>query len=45
MTVLTIPRMTVDQFLAWAEGQPKRYELFRGEVYAMSPKTVGHAKI
>ena len=42
MNVLTKPRMTVDEFLAWAEGRPGRYELFRGEVYAMSPETVGH---
>jgi Uma2 family endonuclease len=44
MTALTKPRMTVDEFLAWAEGRPGRYELFRGEVYAMSPENVGHTK-
>jgi Uma2 family endonuclease len=43
MTVLAKPRMNVDQFLSWAVGQPGRYELFRGEVYAMSPETVGHS--
>jgi Uma2 family endonuclease len=45
MNVLTKPRMTVDEFLAWAEGRPGRYELFRGEVYVMSPENVGHTKI
>lgn len=45
MTALTKPRMNVDEFLAWALDQPGRYELFRGEVYAMSPETIGHAKI
>jgi Uma2 family endonuclease len=45
MTALTKPHMTVDEFLAWAEGRPGRYELFRGEVYAMSPETVGHTEI
>jgi Uma2 family endonuclease len=45
MAALTKPRMSVDTFLAWAQGQPGRYELFRGEVYAMSPETVGHAQI
>ena len=45
MNVLTKTRMTVDQYLAWAQQQPGRYELFRGEVYAMSPKTAGHADI
>ena len=43
MTALTKPRMSVDEFLAWALEQPGRYELFRGEVYAMSPETVSHA--
>jgi len=45
MNVLTKPRMTVDQFLAWAEDHPGRYELFRGEVVPMSPETVDHAEI
>ena len=44
MTALTKPRMTVDEFLAWAEERPGRYELFRGEVYAMSPENVGHTE-
>jgi Uma2 family endonuclease len=43
MTALAKPRMTVGDFLSWVEGKPGRYELFRGEVYAMSPETVGHA--
>jgi Uma2 family endonuclease len=43
MNVLTKPRMNVDEFLAWSVDQPGRYELFRGEVYAMSPETAGHA--
>ena len=44
MAALTKPKMTVEEFLAWAEGQPGRYELFRGEIYATSPETVGHAE-
>jgi Uma2 family endonuclease len=43
MTVLTKPRMTVDEYLAWAEGHPGRYELHKGEVHTMSPETAGHA--
>lgn len=27
------PRMTVDEFLAWAETQPARYELYNGIAY------------
>jgi Uma2 family endonuclease len=45
MNVLTKPRMNVDEFLDWAVGRPGRYELFRGEVFTMSPETLGHAKI
>ena len=45
MNVLAKPRITVDEFLDWAVGRPGRYELFRGEVIAMSPETVGHAVI
>jgi Uma2 family endonuclease len=45
MNVLTKPQMNVDEFLDWAVGRPGRYELFRGEVMAMSPETVGHAEI
>jgi Uma2 family endonuclease len=45
MNVLAKPRMNVDEFLDWAVGRPGRFELFRGEVWMMSPETVGHAKI
>jgi Uma2 family endonuclease len=45
MNVLTKPRMTVDEFLAWAEDHPGRYELFRGEVFQMSPEGVGRTEI
>jgi Uma2 family endonuclease len=44
MTVLTDQRMTVDEFLTWADGRLGRYELYRGEVYPMSPETAGHAE-
>lgn len=45
MTVLTKPRMTVDEYLVWAQDQPSRYELHKGEVHVMSPETAGHADI
>lgn len=45
MTALPNLRMTVDEFLAWAEGQPGRYELADGVVYAMAPETTGHAEM
>lgn len=38
-------RMTVPEFLAWAETQEKgRYELVRGEVVAMAPECAEHVK-
>jgi Uma2 family endonuclease len=45
MTVLPKTRMTVDQFLSWAIEQQGRYELFDGEVYAVSPEGSGHAEV
>lgn len=45
MPALAKPQMTVDEFLAWAQSVPGRHELFHGEVFAMSPESVGHAKI
>src|SRR5215510_9894733 len=45
MTALPQIRMTVDQFLAWADGQPGRYELHNGAIHAMSPESAGHADV
>jgi Uma2 family endonuclease len=45
MSAVLQKRMTVDEFLAWAEGQPGRYELFRGIVYAMTPERAIHAEV
>lgn len=45
MSALPQKRMSVDEYLAWAERNPGRYELDDGVVYAMSPEGAGHAKI
>jgi Uma2 family endonuclease len=43
MTAQSKPRMTVQEFLAWAAAQPRgRYELVRGEVVAMAPERARH---
>lgn len=34
------PRLTPDQYLAWEETQPEKYEYIDGEVYAMSSGSV-----
>jgi Uma2 family endonuclease len=45
MTALPKHKMSVDEYLAWAEGQPGRFELYAGVVYAMAPERAEHAKI
>jgi Uma2 family endonuclease len=45
MTAVPKSRLTVDEFLAWAEDQPGRYELYHGIVYAMTPERAAHAKM
>jgi Uma2 family endonuclease len=45
MNAPAIKRMTVPQFLAWAETQEKgRYELVRGEIVAMAPERAEHVR-
>jgi Uma2 family endonuclease len=43
MSALAKQKMTVDEFLAWAESHEGRYELIEGEVFAMTPQRVAHA--
>jgi Uma2 family endonuclease len=45
MSASALPRMTADEFIAWAMEQPEgdRYELDDGEIVAMSPQRSGHA--
>jgi Uma2 family endonuclease len=38
-------KMTVDEFLLWAEGQEGRWELYNGVPYLMAPERVGHGKV
>jgi Uma2 family endonuclease len=45
MNAPAIKRMTVPEFLAWAESQEKgRYELVRGEVVTMTPERAEHVR-
>ena len=37
-------RMSVDEFLDWAEGREERHELIDGHPHAMSPERIGHAE-
>lgn len=45
MAALQLPKMTVDEYLEWAEGRPGRYELYAGRVYQMAPERAVHAKV
>jgi Uma2 family endonuclease len=45
MVALPEGKLTVDEYLAWAEGRPGRYELHAGTVYAMAPERAGHARL
>jgi Uma2 family endonuclease len=38
-------RMTVDEFLAWAEAQEGRYELHDGQVFSMAAERSIHAEV
>lgn len=45
MSTHTQRRMSVDEFLAWAEGQEGRWELYRGIPYAMAPERTRHGRV
>jgi Uma2 family endonuclease len=45
MSALPQQKMTVDEYLAWAQGRPGRFELYAGVVYAMTPERACHAKV
>jgi Uma2 family endonuclease len=45
MSTLAQRKMTVDEFLVWAEGQEGRWELYNGVPYRMAPERTGHAKV
>ncbi len=45
MNALPQTRLTVDDFLAWSESQPGRYELVDGVVVAQAAERAAHAKL
>lgn len=44
MSVQALKRMTVHEFLAWADGQDARYELVGGQTVAMAPECSEHVR-
>ncbi len=45
MTTIPHFKMTVDEFLAWAEGQEGRWELYNGVPYLMAPERTKYSKV
>jgi Uma2 family endonuclease len=45
MSTLAHRKMTVDEFLAWAEGREGRWELYNGVPYAMPQERVGNIEV
>ena len=45
MSMLARRKLTVDEFLAWAETQPGRWELYNGVAYAMAPERTRHGEV
>jgi Uma2 family endonuclease len=45
MSVPAQRKMTVDEFLAWAEGREGRWELLNGVPYSMSPERSRHGRV
>jgi Uma2 family endonuclease len=44
MNALAKQRMTVDEFLAWADGREGKWELADGVPVAMSPERAAHGR-
>jgi Uma2 family endonuclease len=45
MSTLAQRKMTVDEFLAWAEGREGRWELYNGVPYQMAPERTRHGEV
>lgn len=45
MSALPKHRMTVEEYLAWSQGQEGRHELVDGEIFAQAAERVVHARV
>ena len=45
MSAIPKERMNVEEFLAWSESAPGRYELLDGQIFAQAAERAAHAKI
>ena len=42
MIALTLPKLTLETYLAWENEQPEKHEFYRGEVFAMTGARRSH---
>ena len=45
MSALPKQRMTVQEFLEWSVGREGKHQLVRGEIFAMAPESIQHARV
>lgn len=45
MNALTQPKLSLQAYLAWEEGQPERHEFHRGDVFAMVGRRRSHGRV
>lgn len=45
MSALPKQRMTLPEFLDWSAGREGKHELVRGEIFAMAPESIQHARV
>lgn len=45
MSVLPQTKLSAEEFIAWAEGRPERFELVDGEVFAQAAERAAHAEV
>jgi Putative restriction endonuclease len=45
MSALPKHRMTIPEFLDWTAGRDGKYLLLRGEIFAMAPESIQHARV
>lgn len=45
MNALTQPKLSLEAYLAWEEGQAEKHEFYRGEVFAMVGARRVHGRV
>ena len=45
MSAVPKQSMTVQEFLEWSSGREGKHQLVRGEIFAMAPESIQHARV